>query len=176
MESLRFALILCLMLVYESAVASELEKTSQFQSTELTPAVMEESGGQATSSDQAEAEGASDRVAYKYIGNAFSMKFHRPSCPFARAMWRSNVVRFQFRKEAITRGFKPCKYCLPQSWKSVGAKILKAEPRDENCASSLESATQSSCKEARENRRQEGVGSSKSAIYEENRSDSQPAK
>lgn len=68
---------------------------------------------------------------YKYTGNLFSKKFHRPSCPFARAMWRQNVIRFQHRKQAVDAGQKPCRYCLPPTWKSVGARILKAPPAQE---------------------------------------------
>ncbi len=60
----------------------------------------------------------------KYIGNSFSLKFHRPSCPFAKAMWSERVVLFHFRKEAISGGFKPCRYCLPPVWKSVSCKLL----------------------------------------------------
>jgi len=49
---------------------------------------------------------------YKYVGNSFSFKFHRPSCPFAKAMWRGHVIKFQYRKQAIDAGQKPCRYCL----------------------------------------------------------------
>jgi len=64
---------------------------------------------------------------YKYTGNAFSLKFHRPSCPFAKVMWKRNIVRFEYRKQAIDAGQKPCRYCLPPDWKSVGASILDGQ-------------------------------------------------
>jgi hypothetical protein len=69
-------------------------------------------------------ENAVEQPIYKYTGNSFSLKFHRPSCKFARAMWRGHVVRFQYRKQAIDAGQKPCRYCLPPDWKTVGAKVL----------------------------------------------------
>lgn len=75
---------------------------------------------------------------YKYIGNSFSFKFHRPSCPFAKAMWRGHVIRFEYRKQAIDAGQKPCRYCLPPYWKSVGAKILKNAPESEQGLSTVE--------------------------------------
>lgn len=75
---------------------------------------------------------------YKYVGNSFSFKFHRPSCPFARAMWRGHVVKFQYRKQAIDAGQKPCRYCLPPYWKSVGAKILRATPESQEGLSTVE--------------------------------------
>lgn len=77
---------------------------------------------------------------YKYIGNSFSFKFHRPSCPFAKAMWRGHVLRFQYRKQAIDAGQKPCRYCLPPYWKSVGAKILKQEPESKQGLSTVENS------------------------------------
>ncbi|MBX9667062.1 MAG: hypothetical protein K2X93_05550 [Candidatus Obscuribacterales bacterium] len=116
------------------------------------------------------------RAAYKYMGNSFSMKFHRPSCPFARVMWRCNVVRFPFRKDAVERGYKPCKYCLPQSWKSVGAKILSAPPLDENGKTLIESATTPSCKEGAPERHLEGGQDAKSATDEGKRVIADPEK
>ncbi len=116
------------------------------------------------------------RAAYKYLGNSFSMKFHRPSCPFARMMWRCNVVRFPFRKDAVERGYKPCKYCLPQSWKSVGAKILSAPPLDENGKTLIESATAPSCKEGAYERHSEGGQDAKSATDEGKRVIDDPEK
>lgn len=60
----------------------------------------------------------------KYVGNSFSLKFHKPSCPFARVMRKSRRVAFTFRKAAVDAGQRPCKYCLPPWWLSVEAKIL----------------------------------------------------
>ncbi|MDZ4832217.1 MAG: hypothetical protein SGJ27_00295 [Candidatus Melainabacteria bacterium] len=70
---------------------------------------------------------SNEQPIYKYVGNLFSLKFHRPSCKFARVMWRQHVIRFQYRKQAIDAGQKPCRYCLPPNWKSVEAKILGTE-------------------------------------------------
>ncbi|HEY9787609.1 MAG TPA: hypothetical protein V6D17_19635 [Candidatus Obscuribacterales bacterium] len=61
---------------------------------------------------------------YKYVGNVESLKFHRPSCPFARCMSVRRMILFHFRKEAIAQEQKPCRYCLPPDWKSVSAVIL----------------------------------------------------
>lgn len=69
---------------------------------------------------------------YKYVGNSFSFKFHRPSCRFANAMWKKHRLFFQFRKQAIDAGQKPCRYCLPPEWKSVDAKLLNPRKPDSN--------------------------------------------
>ncbi len=61
---------------------------------------------------------------YKYWGNRFSQKFHRPSCPFALCMNKRHLVLFHFRKEAIEAHFAPCKYCLPPVWCNVHGVIL----------------------------------------------------
>lgn len=61
---------------------------------------------------------------YKYRGNSFSNKFHRPWCPFSRVMNAKHVVLFYFRYEAIAQGFAPCQYCLPSAWKSVHCRLL----------------------------------------------------
>jgi hypothetical protein len=67
---------------------------------------------------------------YKYVGNSFSLKFHRPSCRYAKAMNVHHVQLFHYRREAIEAGEKPCNYCLPQSWGSVQA-FLKPHIPDE---------------------------------------------
>lgn len=64
---------------------------------------------------------------YKYVGNLFSSKFHRPSCPFAKCMSAHNAVLFHFRKEAVDAGQKPCRYCLPKTWKTVKAALYKSK-------------------------------------------------
>jgi hypothetical protein len=69
-----------------------------------------------------------DNLPYKYVGNSFSLKFHRPSCPFAKAMSVRHVQLFHFRREAIAAGEKPCRYCLPPWWKSVKVFLKPAEP------------------------------------------------
>jgi hypothetical protein len=64
----------------------------------------------------------------KYWGNSFSLKFHRPSCPFAQAMSTHHVMFFNFRKQAVDSGQTPCGYCLPPFWTTVKASILPAAP------------------------------------------------
>lgn len=60
----------------------------------------------------------------KYIGNAESHKFHKPSCPFARVMATNKRVEFHFRCQAVACGNVPCRYCLPQIWTVVRGSIL----------------------------------------------------
>lgn len=70
--------------------------------------------------------------AYKYVGNSFSGKFHRPSCPFARAMNPNHVVHFRFRKDAIEHGQQPCRYCLPPDWTNVRAVLIPKPEKGAN--------------------------------------------
>lgn len=67
---------------------------------------------------------STSQLPYKYYGNTFSMKFHRPSCPFAIAISRRHLVLFHFRREAIEAHFLPCRYCLPPVSLSVVGKII----------------------------------------------------
>ena len=60
---------------------------------------------------------------FKYTGNKYSHKFHRPRCPFCRAMAPSKRLAFHFRCQAIAAGYAPCKYCLPARWTTVQAAI-----------------------------------------------------
>lgn len=64
----------------------------------------------------------------KYIGNAESHKFHRPSCPFARIMALNKRVSYHFRCEAVACGNVPCRYCLPPVWTTVKASIISPLP------------------------------------------------
>ena len=59
----------------------------------------------------------------KYWGNSFSLKFHRPSCPFAKAMSAHHVMFFNFRRQAVEAGQVPCRYCLPPNWTTVRAAL-----------------------------------------------------
>lgn len=63
----------------------------------------------------------------KYFGNSFSNKFHRPSCLFAKAISRRNLVLFQSRQQAIAAHFTPCRYCLPPVWLSVHGTIMSSD-------------------------------------------------
>lgn len=65
----------------------------------------------------------SEDLPIKYWGNSFSLKFHRPSCPFAKAMSAHHVMFFNFRKQAVESGQAPCRYCLPPNWTTVRASI-----------------------------------------------------
>ncbi len=66
---------------------------------------------------------------YKYCGNSFSHKFHRPSCPFGEAISKRHLVMFRFRHEAIEAHYEPCRYCLPPIWCRVHGVLL---PKQEN--------------------------------------------
>ncbi len=48
-----------------------------------------------------------------YIGNARSLKFHRPDCEWAQKTAPQNRVVFKSRDEAIKQGYQPCKVCQP---------------------------------------------------------------
>lgn len=77
--------------------------------------------------DSALAPDAIDKsdLPYKYWGNSFSGKFHRPSCPFGKAMNTSHLELYHFRCEAVASGKTPCRYCLPPTWRSVSCVLLK---------------------------------------------------
>jgi hypothetical protein len=90
-----------------------------------------DAGGTGTAAAAAAATTATAKVSadaqelpVKYWGNSDSAKFHRPSCPFARAMNARHVVFFHFRHEAIEAGQQPCRYCLPPFVKSVQCVLL----------------------------------------------------
>jgi hypothetical protein len=72
----------------------------------------------------------------KYWGNSFSLKFHRPSCPFAQAISADHVMFFNFRKQAVDSGQTPCRYCLPPFWTTVKASILPSTPSTKSAQSS----------------------------------------
>jgi endonuclease YncB( thermonuclease family) len=48
-----------------------------------------------------------------YIGNRWSKKFHRPTCPFGKQTTSRHVVRLTTKKEAFMNGYSPCRRCLP---------------------------------------------------------------
>ena len=75
---------------------------------------------------------------FKYVGNKFSSKFHRPSCPFAKAMSQYHLVFFKARHDAVDQGFKPCKYCLPKQWKTVHLLILPSQKSADRASQSVE--------------------------------------
>ena len=65
-----------------------------------------------------------DELLYKYQGNMVSGKFHRPDCPYAQIMNRHKKVFIARRNEALERGFRPCRFCLPRVQKTVRARLL----------------------------------------------------
>jgi hypothetical protein len=94
-------------------------------------------GGAVWAADQAPAPvdpPAGYELPYKYIGNSFSRKFHRPSCPFAKVMWSKRMELFQMRKQAIDGGYSPCHYCLPQVWTRVQGTIKSLPQKDQGGA------------------------------------------
>ncbi len=48
-----------------------------------------------------------------YIGNARSMRFHRPECSSVQGMSDANRVIFKTREEAAFEGYSPCRNCRP---------------------------------------------------------------
>ncbi len=80
---------------------------------------------------------------YKYVGNTFSSKFHRPSCPFAQAMNVRHVLLFHFRCQAIAAGQVPCRYCLPPIWKTVKAVLLHGSQQNNAQAKAVISVSHS---------------------------------
>lgn len=48
-----------------------------------------------------------------YIGNARSLRFHRPACNSSERMNPGNKIRFDSREDALSRGFAPCRNCKP---------------------------------------------------------------
>ena len=77
-------------------------------------------------------QAASIDLPYKYVGNNFSLKFHRPSCLFAKAMAPDHIELFHFRKQAVDAGMQPCRYCLPANWTTVRATLLTRPRRSES--------------------------------------------
>lgn len=48
-----------------------------------------------------------------YVGNARSMRFHRPECSSVQGMSEANKVIFNTREEAAFEGYSPCRNCRP---------------------------------------------------------------
>lgn len=65
---------------------------------------------------------------YKYIGNCFSNKFHRPWCPFEHLISARHARLFCLRRDAVLAGFDPCRYCLPPIVKQLRGTILNDQP------------------------------------------------
>lgn len=52
-------------------------------------------------------------VSDTYIGNANSLKFHRPTCQWAKKISLANRVEFKSKQDAINQGYVACKVCKP---------------------------------------------------------------
>jgi methylphosphotriester-DNA--protein-cysteine methyltransferase len=50
---------------------------------------------------------------YKYVGSSKSNKYHYPTCEWALKINSANLVKFKSAKEALDKGFVPCKVCKP---------------------------------------------------------------
>lgn len=61
---------------------------------------------------------------YKYEGNLISRKFHQPNCPYSLVMARFRKIKFDTKKQALAEGYKPCRFCLAASTRTVQAKLL----------------------------------------------------
>lgn len=48
-----------------------------------------------------------------YIGNARTLRFHRPACRWAAEISPANRVEIKTRHQAVRAGFEPCKVCDP---------------------------------------------------------------
>jgi micrococcal nuclease len=48
-----------------------------------------------------------------YLGNQHTLRLHRPKCPLAAKMARTNRVRFTSLKDAYLQGYSPCRSCKP---------------------------------------------------------------
>lgn len=82
----------------------------------------------ATGDELTEDGGRLESACVKYVGNSFSHKFHRPSCPFAKQIWPSRLKTFRFRQDAVDDDYTPCHYCLPRVWLTVHACIISKPP------------------------------------------------
>lgn len=63
--------------------------------------------------ERVEAASSVDVSNAAYIGNANSMKFHKPNCSSIEKMSDANKVTFSSREEAVKAGYKPCGICNP---------------------------------------------------------------
>src|SRR5579871_6046370 len=72
----------------------------------VSPVQSPEKSGETKTDDGGGSIGSGERQPpFKYVGNTFSSKFHRPSCPFAKAINFHHLVFFEHRHDAIDRGF-----------------------------------------------------------------------
>jgi methylphosphotriester-DNA--protein-cysteine methyltransferase len=50
---------------------------------------------------------------YKYVGSAKSNVYHYQSCGSAKRIKPENQISFISAKDALGRGYRPCKVCKP---------------------------------------------------------------
>lgn len=115
--SISIRLIMCALSTVQAANSQDrddLPKTQKGEEVQITAP---------TSHRDESSDSASATLPVKYWGNSFSLKFHRPSCPFAKAMSAHHVMFFNFRRQAIDSGQVPCRYCLPPNWTTVRASL-----------------------------------------------------
>jgi micrococcal nuclease len=48
-----------------------------------------------------------------YLGNRNTLRLHRPQCPLAAKMAKTNQVRLTSLKDAYLQGYSPCRSCKP---------------------------------------------------------------
>ncbi len=48
-----------------------------------------------------------------YLGNKYSLRFHRPDCEYALQMADKNKIVFKTRDEALDSCYSPCRACKP---------------------------------------------------------------
>ncbi len=70
-------------------------------------------GSRQPASSQAASSPASPSGKAAYVGNANSLKFHRPTCEWAQRISPAGRVELSSREEAIKQGYAPCKVCKP---------------------------------------------------------------
>ena len=64
---------------------------------------------------------------YKYEGNLISRKFHQPNCPYSLVMARSRKIKFDTKKQALAEGYRPCRFCLAATTRTVRAKLINVD-------------------------------------------------
>lgn len=54
-----------------------------------------------------------DDTSNYYIASKKGMRFHNPNCPWAKRIYKRNIIIFHSKKEAFYQGFAPCRRCRP---------------------------------------------------------------
>lgn len=71
------------------------------------------SGDSSEVSSASQSDTKQPEVAYTYVGNSNTKKFHESGCRSVKQMAAHNIVAFETRDDAINRGYDPCKVCNP---------------------------------------------------------------